>query len=197
MNYKDKIIKFAEDNNGYVQTKIVTENGIPKKHLKELVNEKKLLKVNRGLYMLPDCFIDEYFMFQSTNNDAIFSLETALYLHNYSDRIPTIYYITVPRNYGGNLRKEKNVELLYIKREFYDIGITEINSPLGQKIKVYDLERTICDIIKYKNKVDPEIFSKALKEYSRSKDKNLNNLIVYAKKLKVDDEVRKYMEVML
>lgn len=145
--------------------------------------------------MLPDCFIDEYFMFQCTNNDVIFSLETALYLHNYSDRILTIYYITVPRNYGGNLRKEKNVELLYIKKGFYDIGITEIYSPLRQKIKVYDLERTICDIVKYKNKVDPEIFSKALKEYSHSK--NLNNLIVYARKLQVDDELRKYMEVIL
>ena len=197
MNYKDKIIKIAEDNNGYIQTKTVTENGIPKNYLNELVNENRLLKVNIGLYMLPDCFIDEYFMFQYTNTDAIFSLETALYLHNYSDRIPTIYYITVPRNYGGNLREKKNVELLYIKKEFYDIGITEIDSPLGQKIKVYDLERTICDIVKYKNKIDPEIFSKALKEYSRSKNKNLNNLIIYARKLKVDDEVRKYMEVML
>ena len=97
----------------------------------------------------------------------------------------------------NNLRKEKNVDLLYVKKEFHSIGIVEIESPLGQKIKVYDLERTICDIIKFKNKIDPEIFSKALKEYTRSKTKNLNNLIIYARKLKVEDEVRKYLEVLL
>ncbi len=77
MNYKDKIIKIAEDNNSYVQTKIVTENGIPKNYLKELVNENRLLKVSRGLYMLPDCFIYEYFIFQSTNNDSIFFISNS------------------------------------------------------------------------------------------------------------------------
>ena len=77
------------------------------------------------------------------------------------------------------------------------MGIIEIESPLGQKIKVYDLERTICDIIKFKNRMDPEIFSKALKQYIKSKEKNLNNLIFYARKLKVEDEVRNYLEVLL
>lgn len=197
MNYKNKIIELAEKNNGYIRTKEVTDNNILKKYLKELVGEKKLLKLSRGLYMLSDCFEDEYFVFQATNSDAIFSLETALYLHNYSDRVPIIYNITVPRNYGGNLRKVKNVDLIYVIPEFHNMGIIEIESPLGQKIKVYDLERTICDIIKFKNRMDPEIFSKALKQYIKSKEKNLNNLIFYAKKLKVEDEVRNYLEVLL
>lgn len=197
MDNKDKIISLTEKNNGYIKTNEILENGIPKIYLTQLVEDGKLVRVSRGLYMFPDCFEDEYYMFQITNSSAIFSLETALYLHNYSDRVPTIYNITVPQNYGGNLRKEKNVDLLYVKKEFHSIGIVEIESPLGQRIKVYDLERTICDIIKFKNKIDPEIFSKALKEYTRSKTKNLNNLIIYARKLKVEDEVRKYLEVLL
>ena len=108
MDYKNKIIELAEKNNEYIRTKEIISNNIPKNYLKELVDENKLKKINKGLYMLADCFEDEYFIFQSTNSDAIFSLEIALYLHNYSDRVPTIYNITVPRNYGGNLRKEKN-----------------------------------------------------------------------------------------
>lgn len=197
MNYKNKIIELAEKNNGYIRTKEITDNNILKKYLKELVDEKKLLKLSRGLYMLSDCFEDEYFVFQATNSDAIFSLETALYLHNYNDRVPTVYNITVPRNYGGNLRKVDNVDLIYVSPKFHNIGIIEIESPLGQKIKVYDLEKTICDIIKFKNKIDPEIFSKALKQYTKSKERNLNNLIIYARKLKVEEEVRNYLEVML
>ncbi len=197
MNFKTKIIELAEKFNGYITTKEVSKNDIPKIYLTQLVDEKKLIRISRGLYMLPDCFEDEYYRFQVITNYSVFSLETALYLHNYSDRVPTVYNITVPRNYNGYLSKEKNVKLSYVKEELLNLGITEIESPLGQKIKVYDLERTICDIIKFKSKVDPEIFSKALKQYVKSKDKNLNNLIIYARKLNVEDEVRKYMEVML
>lgn len=197
MNFKTKIMELAEKFNGYITTKEVSKNDIPKIYLTQLVDEKKLIRISRGLYMLPDCFEDEYYRFQVITNYSVFSLETALYLHNYSDRVPTVYNITVPRNYNGYLSKEKNVKLSYVKEELLNLGITEIESPLGQKIKVYDLERTICDIIKFKNKVDPEIFSKALKQYVKSKDKNLNNLITYARELKVESEVRKYMEVML
>ena len=188
MDYKDKIILLAENNNGYITTKEVIKNNIPNIYLTQLVDEGKLLRTSRGLYMFPDCFEDEYYKFQLTNSNAIFSLETALYLHNFSDRVPTVYNITVPSNYGGNLLKEENVNLLYVKNEFHE---------MGQTIKVYDIERTICDIIKHKNKVDPEIFSKALKEYSHYKEKNMNNLIIYARKLNVEDEVRSYMEVIL
>ena len=66
------------------------------------------------------------------------------------------------------------------------------------KIKMFnDRDRTICDIIKNRDKVDPEIFSEAMKQYIRSKEKNITNLFVYAKKLNIEDIVRKYVEVML
>ena len=197
MDYKNTIIKLTEKNNGYITTKEITDNNIPKIYLTQLVEEKKLTRINRGLYMFPEYFEDEYYKFQKITNYAIYSLETALYLHDYSDRVPTIYYLTVPRNYNGYLAKENNVKLSYTKDDLLNLGVIEIESPLGQKIKVYDLERTICDIVKYKNKIDPEIFSKALKKYANSKTKKLNNLIYYARILKVEDEVRKYMEVLL
>lgn len=197
MNYKLSILKIAEDNNGYITTKEVTNKAIPKIYLTELVREEKLVKVSRGFYMLPDCFEDDYFKIQLTNSDAVFSLETALYLYNYSDRVPIKYYVSVPSNYGGNLLKNKNVQLLYTKEEWLNLGVTEITSPFGLPIKVYDMDKTICDIIKNKNKVDPEIFSKAMKQYINSKNKNITKLYLYAKELNVLDEVRKYIEVML
>lgn len=197
MDYKLRILKIVDDNNGYVTTKEITSNGIPKVYLTWLVREKKLIKVSRGFYMLPNCFEDDYFKIQLTNCNAVFSLETALYLYNYSDRIPIKYYVSVPSNYGGNLLKNKNVQLIYTKKEWLNLGVTEIISPFGLPIKVYDVDRTICDIIKNKNKVDPEIFSKAMKQYISSKDKNIANLFIYAKKLNIENEVRNYIEVML
>ena len=70
-------------------------------------------------------------------------------------------------------------------------------SPFGMNIKVYDVERTICDIIKNKNKIDAEIFSKALKDYVKSKNKNLNKLAKYAKIMNIEKKVSEYMEVLL
>lgn len=72
-----------------------------------------------------------------------------------------------------------------------------MESPFGMKIKVYDIERTICDIIKNKNKIDAEIFSKALKDYAKSKNKNLSKLTKYAKAMNIEKKVSEYMEVLL
>lgn len=197
MNYNDRIIDLAEKYNGYIVAEEVTANNIPSIYLTKLVDEKRLIRVSRGLYMLPSCFEDDYYRLGVMTKHSVFSLETALYLHNFSDRIPVYYNITVPRNYSGSLLKEKNVKLSYVKQELLDLGVIEIKSPMGQKIRVYDLERTICDIIKFKNKVEPEIFTKALKQYAKSKEKNLNNLVTYAKALNVEKEVRNYLEILL
>ncbi len=197
MNYNDRIIDLAEKYNGYIVAEEVTANNIPSIYLTKLVDEKRLIRVSRGLYMLPSCFEDDYYRLGVMTKHSVFSLETALYLHNFSDRIPVYYNITVPRNYSGSLLKEKNVKLSYVKQELLDLGAVEIKSPMGQKIRVYDLERTICDIIKFKNKVEPEIFTKALKQYAKSKEKNLNNLVTYAKALNVEKEVRNYLEILL
>lgn len=197
MDYKSKILKIADDNNGYITAKDVVNKGIPKIYLTNLVKERKLVRISRGFYMLVDCFEDDYYKIQLSNSDAVFSLETALYLYNYSNRVPPKYYVSVPSNYGGNLLKNKNVQLLYTKKEWLLLGVIEITSPFGLPIKVYDRDRTICDIIKNKDKVDPEIFSEAMKQYIRSKEKNITNLFVYAKKLNIEETVRKYIEVML
>ncbi len=88
MNYKLNILKIAEDNNGYITTKEVANKGIPKIYLTQLVRKEKLMKISRDFYMLPDCFEDDYFKIQLTNSDVVFSVETALYLYNYSNRVP-------------------------------------------------------------------------------------------------------------
>ena len=72
-----------------------------------------------------------------------------------------------------------------------------MTSPFGTNIKVYDVEKTICDIIKYKNKVDAEIFRKALKNHIKSKNKNLSKLAKYAKIMNIERKVNEYMEFLL
>lgn len=193
----DKIIQLAKENNGYISTHLLTKHNIARVYLSQMVETNQLVKVTRGLYMLPDYFEDEFYKYQFTNNTAYFSLETALYLHGLNNRIPMTYQLFVPNHYNGNLQKNKNVELIYVNPTVLSLGSIEIDSPYGNKIKTYDIDKTICDIIKYKNRIDSEIFSKALKEYVKLKNKNINHLILYAKKMNIEKEVRKYMEVLL
>lgn len=197
MDFYDKILKIVKKNNGYVTTKEVVKNGINKTFLTNLVRNGTLVRISRGYYGLPNYIEDEYYKIASKSRNARFSMATALYLHNLSDRTPLVYNITLPFGYSGVLQKEKNVILNFVKRELLDLGVIEITSPFGMKIKVYDIERTICDIIKNKNKMDAEIFSKALKDYAKSKNKNLSKLTKYANAMNIEKKVSEYMEVLL
>ena len=197
MNFYDKILEIVKSNNGYITTKEVVSNGINRIFLTNLVKKGALVRISKGYYGLPTYIEDEYYKISSKSKNARFSGATALYLHNLSDRVPLLYNITLPNDYSGILQKDKNVIISFVSREILDLGVIEMISPFGMKIKVYDLERTICDIIKYKNKIDAEIFSKALKRYAKSKNKNLNKLTKYARIMKIEKKVSEYMEVLL
>lgn len=196
MNNKEKILKLL-DKNGYITTEQLKNMNINRFYLSELVKENKINRVCRGYYTKTDGFADNFYLKLSKCKKAIFSDATALYFYDLSDRNPIIYDIAVPYGYGNSYKNDKNVILHYIKPENLELGLTYVESPFRMKIRVYDKERTICDIIKNRKKMEPEIFVKALQRYSKSKDKNLNKLMRYAKKLNIDKKVREYMEILL
>ena len=197
MTNAEKIIKIANENNGYVTTKQVKEAYINTIELTRLVKQNKLERITRGYYAIINSFCDDYYKYQLKSKNCVFSHSTALYFYDLSDRTPLYFDMTVPVGYNGSLSKDKNVQLHYVKKEFLKLGLTTIESPFGMILRVYDLERTICDIVKYRNHMDKEIFTKALKWYAARKDKDLNKLMKYAKKLNIDKKVHEYMEVLL
>lgn len=139
--------------------------------------------------------VDEFVILQSKSKYAIYSNTAALYLHGLSNRIPIRYDITVKSGYKGSLQKEKNVNLFYIKKELLELGVIDYKLDSGNIIKVYDLDKTICDIIKNKKKIDAEIFNRAIREYFYSKKKNTLKLYEYAKKMNIYNRVRDTFEV--
>ena len=197
MNNYEKIINLATNNNGYITTKMVMENTIANMYLTNLVKTGKLERIDRGVYILPSEFPDEYYKLQLANKEAIFSFATALYFLGLSDRVPLIIDITVPYNYAGNLLKNNNVSLNYVKKNVLNLGTIEIETNFGNKIKVYDVEKTICDIVKNQTKMDAEIFTKALQNFVVLKNKDLHKLHKYAKELNVEVKLSEYMKVLL
>ena len=192
--YKDNIFELFK--NGYLSTKDVVKNGIPRIYLSILVKEGIIERVSSGLYIKKNDVYDEMMIIQNRSRYAIISNMSALYLYGIIDRIPIRYDVTVPSGYKGSLQNSTNVNLFYIKKELHSIGLTEFMSDNGYSIRVYDLERTICDVIKNKNNLDIELVNKAVRDYYYNKDKDVIKLYDYARKLNVYNKVRNYFEVL-
>ena len=193
MKYENKILNLFK--NGYLTTKVVNDNNIPRFYLTKLIKEDKIERVTRGVYIMKNELVDEFVILQSKSKNAIYSNTTALYLHGFSNRIPIKYDITINSGYNGFLQNEENVNLFYTKRELLELGVINYKLDSGNIIRVYDLDKTICDIIKNKKKIDAEIFNKAIREYFYSKKKNTLKLYEYAKKMNIYNKVRDTFEV--
>ena len=194
MNYENKILNLF--NNGFLRNKDLVDNNIPSVYLTRLVNNNVIERVSRGLYVRTNSLPDNLVILQNKSKNAIYSNMTALYLYGLSDRLPIKYDITVNSGYNGSLQEDDNVNLFYTKKELLSLGEIVYRLDSGNLIKVYDLERTICDVIKNKNRLDQELVNKALRKYFYSKEKNTLKLYEYAKKMKIYKKVRSAFEVL-
>ena len=197
MNDLEKILCLAKNNNGYVTTKEVVKNNLNKMALKRLCDNQKLERISKGHYCLPNTIIDDLYIMSIKSNKAIYSHETALYLNELSDRVPLHFDITVPVGYGGTLQNNSNVSLHYVNKNLINLGVIIKKTPLNNQIRCYDVERTICDIIKDKEIMDIEIYTKALKWYAKRKEKDIVKLNKYAEALNIKKRVMEIMRVIL
>ena len=194
MEYENKILNLFKK--GYLTTKDVNNNNIPRFYLTKLIKENKIERVSRGVYCKKNVLVDEFIILQSKSKNAIYSNTTALYLYGLSNRVPIKYDITINNGYNGSLQKENNVNLFYTKKELLELGITDFKLETGNIIRIYDLDKTICDIIKNKKKIDAEIYNKAIREYFYSKKKNTLKLYEYAKRMNIYNKVRDTFEIL-
>lgn len=194
MNCENKILNLF--NNGFLRNKDLVDNNIPSVYLTRLVNNNVIERVSRGLYVRTNSLPDDLVILQNKSKNAIYSNMTALYLYGFSDRLPIKYDITVNSGYNGSLQEVDNVNLFYTKKELLNLGEIVYRLDSGNLIKVYDLERTICDVIKNKNRLDQELVNKALRKYFYSKEKNTLKLYEYAKKMKIYKKVRSVFEIL-
>lgn len=197
MDNIERIQELLNKKNGIITTSEIEELGINSRILTRMIERGIIERVARGIYISVDTIEDTYFTAQAICKKGIFSHETALYFHDLSDRTPIKFQLTIPTNYNNILIKNKNYQFFYLKHELYEIGIVDMNRPYGNKVKVYDLERTICDIIRNKKKIKIALFINAMKKYAERKDKNSIKLHKYAKLFKIENEMRKYLEVLL
>ncbi len=197
MNPTDKIIVLAKENNGTVTTSMVVEAGISRGNLDYLMKKGTLERIARGIYMLPDGWEDELFNLQSRFKRGVYSHETALFLWDLTDRTPLNYTMTFPDTYNLTKPKEENIRCAQCKEAFYNLGITQVVTPAGNQVNAYNMERTLCDVLRLHNRVDIQIVAEGFKRYVKRGDKNIPLLSEYAELLHVDKRLRAYLEVLL
>lgn len=197
MNVSDKIIQLAKENNGVVTAAILSDKGILRGNLKKLVDEGKLEKTARGVYILPEIWEDEFVNLQARFKKGVFSNETALFLWDLTDKTPNRYDMTFPHNYNLTNVKSEGVNCSRVKQEWYVEGKTQLESPGGNRITVYNMERTLCDILRKRGGINTGIITEAFKRYTARNDKNIPLLSEYAKMFRVEEKVRSYLEVLI
>ena len=179
-------------NNGYVTSKQVTELGIHRMYLNMMVEEGLIDRVKKGIYLDKDFIEDIFYTFQLKYPKTIFSRFTALYFYNLTEIYPSTFDITVNENYHTeDLNVNHNV--VKCKKDNLNLGLTQIITSLGNKINIYDRERCICDIIRFKNRLDLEQVKKSVKMYVKDNNKDLNKLSEYSKKLNIYNEVMEFI----
>lgn len=197
MSDREKIKKMLEaSENGIITSAQVTEAGLHRNALQQLVKDGEIYRFGRGLYVRRNSWEDDFYLFQKKYGRGIYSHDTALYLLGYSDRTPAKYTMTFPKGYNAPSLKQETIIIKRVVPENYEFGQIQIKSPAGNLIRTYDLERTLCDILRG-NGSDIQIITDAMKRYAASGEKNIHKLMQYAERLRVSPKVLRYLEVLL
>jgi predicted transcriptional regulator of viral defense system len=186
-----------QKNNGFLKTSTATNAGVSRAYLSAYVRERGLTRIAHGLYMSQDAWEDGMYVIQSRYPLAVFSHETALYLLNLAEREPVRYSVTLKAGVNTVGLTKQGVKVYKVKAELFGEGIMEVSTPAGHTIRVYNPERTICDLVRNRKNTEIQDMQSAIKEYVRSKEKNLPLLMRYAQSFSVEKIIRRYMEVLL
>lgn len=197
MSQRKVLEALIQEFDGVITTKNAQEHNVHREYLSEMVRDGSLYRVAYGVYITPDVWEDRMMILQLRKKKIIFSHETALHLHDLTDRDPVRYVVTVPYGYNPSRLKNEGIIVHTVKKELFELGATLMNTTFGHEVKVYDVERTICDIFKDRNNQDPAILTDAIRRYVSKKDKDLNKLMRYAEQMKVYRVLKLYLEVLL
>lgn len=187
----------ANKNNGLILTSSAADKGVSRAMLSQLYQNGKIERIAIGQYVFPNELNDELFSLSIRSDLIVFSHESALFLNGISERTPFEHAVTIPSSKTLSRSISKLCKIYYIKDELHNMGKAKFNTPMGNSVWSYDMDRTICDIVRSRSRMANETFISSIKNYAASPNKNLANLGLYATKMGILPQVRQYLEVLL
>lgn len=167
--------------------------------IKQLLDDGLIERIRRGYYhWIEDQGEGEVVIINRLFPDAVLCMETALFYYKYSDRNPAEWSFAIDRNVS---KLRTNIDYPFIRAYRIESELVTLGETTGEidfiKVRIYDRDRTICDVLKNMSKMDKEIFNKAIQGYVKDPKKNIPNLMTYAKKLRVRKKVNELIGVWL
>ncbi len=197
MSINSEILQEMKKNNNVITTSQVLQLGYSKALLTKYVKAGLLERNGHGVYVLPDAVNDDMYALMLRSTKIIFSHDTALFLIGLSERTPFRHSVTIPSDSALPASIKEACVCFYVKPELHSLGMIEKKTTFSNTVRCYNMERTICDFLRSRNRCDEETVISAVKNYAASKDKDLNLLADYAKLLRVEKALKHYMEVLL
>jgi len=184
---------------GLMRTAELKKEGFYYKKIQHLLKEGEIEQVRRGYYQYSgEASFSDIPTITTLFPDGVICMESALDYYGYTDRTPSAWHLAVDHK---STRTRFYIDYPMIKPHFirsdrYQAGI-EVAEIDGRPIKIYDRERTICDLLLHRNKVDGEVFNVAIQRYVQDPKKVEARLMKYAKLLHVEKKVRETLGVWL
>lgn len=196
MSMKETLSALFEKNHGYFTTRQATALGFDRWALSRLVREGSISRLAQGLYARDEILPDPFVVAQHRCALGIFSHETALYLHDLSDRFPLQLMMTIPSGWNSSLLKDPNMMFFYNRKPWFEVGLSQVRTQAGPQVRCYDVERTLCDCVRAMDRLDRDLVVDALKAYMRGSNQNKAKLLDYAQIFGIRETVFQYMEVL-
>lgn len=198
MNDNKKLEKEFKKHGGVLKTSELNDLGISSRKINRLIEDNIISRIKHGFYELENYITQEEVIIARLFPDAVIFLESALREYNYTDRIPSAWQIAV--NKHSNKKQYEIdypfIEPYYIEPKFMEVGV-DIKIIDGVEIRIYDRDRTLCDILRYEKKIENEVFTRSIKNYIKDPNKNVRNLYEYADIFNIKNKVQTYIGMWL
>jgi len=185
------------DESGMITTKDARRNNQSKAKFYNYLKTNNFEQISRGIYASEEAWVDPLLVAHIRCPKAVISHDAALHYYGLIDREPSAPTLTIYSGYNTSRLKEAGYKVFFVKKEYLDAGKVEVVDLEGNTIPMYDLERTMCDLVRNRNSFEVQDFNAALKTFARKNEKNLTKLFEYAKMLRVENLIRSYLEVLL
>lgn len=195
---KKNLFKVFEDNGGILRTYQLNELGFYSRQINKLIENGHIVRIKRGFYELTSNIFPEEVIIARLFPNAVIFLESALMIYGYTDRIPLSWQIAVDRNSEKNQYRIDYplIDVFYMEPKLLDVGV-DINQIENVDVKVFNRDRTICDVLRHENKIEREVFSNAIQRYVKDPKKNIKRLLEYSEVLNLKNKVQTYIGVWL
>jgi predicted transcriptional regulator of viral defense system len=192
MNHKLQAL-FSK-NKGYL-----TRKQLPDKptynHLLQLVREGVVVRVKHGVYRYENGSLNNTMIdVEKIVPGGVLCLYSAWAYYELSVQIPQSFNIAIEKNRKISLPAYPSITLYYWKQEYQELGVTR-QKIADYAVKIYDLEKSVCDAVKYRTKTGIEVTSEILKNYLKRQDRNLSRLMDYARKMRIEKTLKTYLEI--